>query len=259
MSLIDQSYFVGSNNISNTDRLEVMSKLKAFINNREPELLRDLLGYTLNETMKYNLSDARFIALLYGSNFSLPYNNAYPKKWAGLLTPPDVPYTATVDDATNGFLSVPVTMLEQDNIYVWLSNGTEPLVVVRTAKDRITFVVIDATEYIFKVRPKYSMIANYVFYHWLSDATTQTVGLGEVQTRAEAADLVSPIVKQVRIWNELVDHINILREFLYANADDYPEYQPIDVDWRGYCGWRNWRGWQQRKADRFRRINEFNL
>lgn len=76
---------------------------------------------------------------------------------------------------------------------------------------------------------KQSMIANYVYWHWLKDQNTQTVGLGEVATQAQNAILVSPMKKMNRAWNEMSRMVAELFYFLQSNRDDYPEW--TDTNW----------------------------
>lgn len=70
----------------------------------------------------------------------------------------------------------------------------------------------------------YSLIANYIYWHWIKDQTTQTVGLGETASTAENAQLVSPATKMVNAWNEMSEQIHQLFKFLRANKDTYPEW-----------------------------------
>ena len=77
----------------------------------------------------------------------------------------------------------------------------------------------------FQNAQKESIIANYVYYQYVYDQLTQTVGIGEVATKAENAAKSSPIDKAVRAWNEMVNWIGNLHGYLNANRDVYPEYQ----------------------------------
>lgn len=75
----------------------------------------------------------------------------------------------------------------------------------------------------------YSLIANYVYWHWTEDQTTQTVGLGEAAAKAENADRTSPAVKMVNAWNEMSEQICDLIHFLQANTTVYPEWKSGDA------------------------------
>lgn len=75
-----------------------------------------------------------------------------------------------------------------------------------------------------------SLVANFVYWHWIKDQTTQTVGFGEVATQAQNATLVSPTVKQVSAWNEMSKQVQELWYFLNNNQADYPEW----------VGWSKW-------------------
>jgi len=71
-----------------------------------------------------------------------------------------------------------------------------------------------------------SPIANYVYWHWMKDQTSQTVGLGQVKNKSENAEVVSPATKQVRAWNEMSEWVDELYRFLQASYAVYPEYVP---------------------------------
>lgn len=75
-----------------------------------------------------------------------------------------------------------------------------------------------------------SPVANYVYWHWLKDQTTQTVGLGEVSSKSENASLVSPATKMVRAWNEMSEWVDELYYFMQTNYADYPEWKFGDSD-----------------------------
>lgn len=73
---------------------------------------------------------------------------------------------------------------------------------------------------------KKSLIANYVYYWYTRDQVTQTTGVGESATKTENAVRVSPAGKQTRAWNEMVNWIADLYEFLKYKSADYPEFKP---------------------------------
>lgn len=73
---------------------------------------------------------------------------------------------------------------------------------------------------------KKSLIANYVYWYWMQDNATVSTANGEkgAKINAIAADL-TPVNKQVRAWNQMVDWNCELVEFLLTKVDDYPEFQ----------------------------------
>jgi len=73
---------------------------------------------------------------------------------------------------------------------------------------------------------KKSLIANYVYWHWLQDNVSVTTASGEKGAKVNtiAVDL-DPVNKQVRAWNQMVAWNWELVEFLLTKADDYPEFQ----------------------------------
>lgn len=89
---------------------------------------------------------------------------------------------------------------------------------------------------------KISILANYVYYYYQRNLVSQSVGVGEVATKAENARRISPAAKMVRAWNEMGQWIYELQDFLIAHASDYPE----------------WKKAEQQLCD-FLPLNEYNL
>lgn len=78
---------------------------------------------------------------------------------------------------------------------------------------------------------KRSLIANYVYYWFMRKEATQSSGVGEVATKTENSNRVSPIEKQVRAWNEMVGWIQDMYAFLEAKKADYPDLKPQRSCW----------------------------
>ena len=76
----------------------------------------------------------------------------------------------------------------------------------------------------FKNTEKQSPIANLVYYWWQRDAVTATAGMGEIIPQGENSGRTSPYEKMRRAWNEMVDQICLLREFLTAKKDVYMDF-----------------------------------
>lgn len=79
---------------------------------------------------------------------------------------------------------------------------------------------------------KQSCIANYVYWHFVKDQNSQSVGLGEVKAQAQNALNVSPAVKMARAWNEMSTMLSELYYFLDANRETYPEWVNDNHIWR---------------------------
>lgn len=73
---------------------------------------------------------------------------------------------------------------------------------------------------------KKSLIANYVYWHWMQDNVSVSTANGEkgAKVNSIAVDL-NPVNKQVRAWNQMVRWNCELIEFLLTKADEYPEFQ----------------------------------
>lgn len=76
---------------------------------------------------------------------------------------------------------------------------------------------------------KQSIIANYVYYYYTRKEVIQGVGTGNAIPKNENSTIVNPLSKQVRAWNEMVDWICQLDDFLKAHPVDYPNYK-----WKGH-------------------------
>jgi hypothetical protein len=72
---------------------------------------------------------------------------------------------------------------------------------------------------------KKSLIANYVYWHWMRNEASVTTGTGEKVPDAQNASNATPVSKMVRAWNQMVDWLWELSEFLLSNADTYPLFQ----------------------------------
>lgn len=78
---------------------------------------------------------------------------------------------------------------------------------------------------------KQSCIANYVYWNLVNDSATILTGTGAAVTQSENVDRVSPTWKLAQVWNEMIDMIISLRDFLIRNKDTYPEYSSSQVNW----------------------------
>ena len=162
-NLIDISFFFGEVNIA--QKSDAAGSLGLFIDEMEPRLLTDLLGYELWKAYTTGIAagspDAKWLAIRDGKE----YTNR-----AGYLT-------------------------------FW--NG------LKFTKGGI----------------KKSLIANYIYWHWMADQATVTTGTGEKTPAAANAVDASPARKMVRAWNQMVCWNLELIEFLLSNPTDYPEFQ----------------------------------
>lgn len=71
---------------------------------------------------------------------------------------------------------------------------------------------------------KKSMIANYVYWHWMENEATTTTGSGEKVSEALNSREASPVYKMVSAWNDMVDDVWELIEMLLSHEDDYPDF-----------------------------------
>ena len=87
MALIDQTYFIGTINIPNTDRIDVQESLSWFIDKYEPEMLREAMGYDLYKAFISGLPTStigdRWDDLKSGKEYT--DINGKNRKWDGLV------------------------------------------------------------------------------------------------------------------------------------------------------------------------------
>lgn len=67
-------------------------------------------------------------------------------------------------------------------------------------------------------------IANFIYCMYQESNFTNTMGIGERKGKAENMATDSPARKIRDAWNEMVDWLWILHDFMYINHDSYPSY-----------------------------------
>lgn len=82
-----------------------------------------------------------------------------------------------------------------------------------------------------------SLIADYVFYRWLKQNTSQSTGVGEVALEAKNAINVNPTQKLVTVWNRFYRQIGT--EYFGIDHHNHPHFCGIVngtyfIDWYGY-------------------------
>lgn len=73
--------------------------------------------------------------------------------------------------------------------------------------------------------PPQSPIANYVYFHWMRNETTDSSGVGEVINKTDNATRTNSVDKQRKAWNEMVDMLRPMRHFLQTNRITYPMWR----------------------------------
>jgi hypothetical protein len=71
---------------------------------------------------------------------------------------------------------------------------------------------------------KQSLIADYVYYWYQRNSDTSTTGVGENKTSPAGGISVSAGLKAVRAWNEMIDWIYELYNYMQSSLAVYPEY-----------------------------------
>jgi hypothetical protein len=264
MPLIDRSYFIGDLNIPGTDKVSIQERLDWFIENYETELLKDILGYQFYAAFLQGLAGSPVATIWTDLLQGVEYTdfNDRKQKWVGFVSQPldlinaiDASNTITiivgrgqqydpVADATSVLL--PASLIGKDFIieqrsfgqlrtdeYSIVGGNTLQLSGGKKFSAGDTYFYKSATLALNTTTGavKKSLIANYVYYQWQKDQYTQTVGLGEVATKAENAQVVTPEYKMIRAYNEMVERIRELMYYLYIKQDVYTDWWVVQQNW----------------------------
>lgn len=278
---IDRSYFIGELNIPGTGRVDVQERLDWFIENHETLFLKDIFGYQFYKAFMDGLHGNPIAQiwtdLLQGASYTAYTGRT--ENWIGLVSQPldllnaiDASNTITMIvgrgtdiDPMTGASSVKLPpsligknfIIEQRAYGQLLSNEygfTTTVVQNDTLQLAVGKIFNNGDTYFYKSSTialntttgiaKKSPIANYIYYQWMKDQVTQTVGLGEAKTKAENAEVVSPAMKMIRAWNEMSERIYEMLYYLQVRQKDYP-------DW--------WLVQAQHAARKYRTINQFGI
>lgn len=259
MGLIDSTYFVGEINIPNSQLANsgVPELLATLIEVREPEFLRKVLGYELSRDFITGLSqlviDPKWTNLLQGVEYT--DMNGRLNKWNGLLQFPgsniiaidaignkDIvvdrgqQYDPISDSSTTiipaNLVGKPFS-IEQRNFgtlrvdeysiagNVLTLGGGRKFISGDTYFYRSTYIAINTTNGIIKKSP----IANYVYWHYMTNNHTQTSAMGEVKGSSENAQSSNPTLKLVQAWNQMSECLCDLWLYLDTNYTVYTQWE----------------------------------
>jgi len=69
-----------------------------------------------------------------------------------------------------------------------------------------------------------SLIAYYVYYHFVKDNVNSLQGVGAVISQTENASRTSPDLLMVKAWNRYIELRETAREFISVNSASYPKW-----------------------------------
>jgi hypothetical protein len=256
--LINASYFVGELNIPKVSNTDVSEKLAWFINKYESELLTNLLGYSLYKAFMEGIvvdpMDSKWSDLLYGAEYNY---NGYTKYWKGIIQLPlgsspsisnggtqsvVVGRGHTYDPVANAStITIPPAFVGKNFTLSQRGVGqlrTDEFTVAGNTLTLTGSTFLSGDTYFYNAsysmeiagigeQPAKSMIANYVYYYWQRNEASQSSGLGEVATKTENSDRVSPDAKMVAAWNELSGWVAELICYLDATSLIYTDWNYI--------------------------------
>jgi hypothetical protein len=276
VSLIDKTYFVGELDIPNWSNANVAARLQLFIDKYEARFLKQLLGNDLYTDFIAGIQedpmDELWSNLLYGAGL-----------WSGLVQM-DSSLAASVLAAGNTAVvvgrgqaydpapdtsttTIPPAYVGRTFRFLQRGFGQYRSDELTIAGDQLTlpagFIFSDGDTYFYDApyslsltgesTSKQSLIANYVYYWWMRDSATKTMGVGEGQPQLENATRTNNAQKMARAWNEMADGVRTLYEWLDENKTLYPNWPAYNygTTWRPGFGWRH--------NDLLSPINTFNL
>lgn len=255
--IIDKSYFFNKLNLPQIGNTEGEAEVNDFIEQYEPEYLQCVLGYDLWEAFiegidGSGIADQRWLDLLQGKKFT--YRNC-TYKWNGFAPVTaggtyDINYDAifemvaggadTYDPAPGSTITIPPDFVGANLSIEVRGTGTLRASEYSISGNVITLAVgfqplNNGTVVFLKKDPsltiasgsltKISPIANYVFYQFADNKTTDFTLIGEVVSTTDNNRKASPIDRMIDAWNRMVDMNTVLQKFLKANKTVYPEWK----------------------------------
>lgn len=274
MSFINASYFYGNLNIAQKDQKPVADSLQIFIDQYEPEFLERVLGYELWQAflagLEESVIDSRWTFLRDGGAFA-GYDQRQ-HKWVGFaaaMSPssittvlqPETTVPVGSYAGTNTLTYAPLagakywverrgfgTMIEGRDITI--SNGGQTWTLLMSGDQFQPDEVFIAHIQKYPAGAassgnNYSPVAAYVYYHYMRDLQTQSIGAGEGKATLQNAIATSAAQKMTDAWNIMSKQLCELFEYLNVNrATLYPQ-------WYG-CSWSYF-------SNEFRPINTIGI
>lgn len=259
MAIINASYFNGEINIPNTDKAPVLDLLYQFIEKYEPELLQRIFGYGFYKDFTAGIQTdpipQKWVDLLLGVDYTY---GGISRRWRGMIegyaniinaleflsgsTMIQVGRGGTYDPVV-GASSVTIPLSVQgkpfkiyqrgfgelaDDEYTISEDGTTLTLTQWTfsGNDRYFYHAASVTSSDGDATPKYSFIANCIYYWYIRNNSTVTTDGGEKHSEAENAARSNPSLKMSRAWNEAVNWINEMYCYLNASRTTYDTWKP---------------------------------
>ena len=267
--LIDHTYFNGHLNIPYAGASDeaMIERINTFIEWHEAEFLRKLLGSdlaaefdagllgspieskwsTLLGKIVPALSGATSATLLPSMGVTVGRGLTYDPTSGGsvaVIPPAYVGKRVVINQRGFGELEEGLDYSITGNTLTLLGNH------VFSLGDRYYYSTPDVSVVSAAGGVKRSMIANYVYYHWMLNEASQTGMVGESQVKTENATRTSPEDKMVYAWNEMVDKAHGLQCWLDKNKETYPEWEGVPYGYRDA---------PYGAAERFKKINIFGI
>jgi hypothetical protein len=87
---------------------------------------------------------------------------------------------------------------------------------------------------------KHSLIANYIYWHWIKDKEIWNSGIGTIRATPNQAISISPGLKMSTTWNQFSYQVAEFNHYMSSSLSVYPEWQPFNL-------------WE------FRTVNDFDI
>ncbi len=204
-AFINATYFYGELTIGQNGALEVSDELMLFVNKYEPLFLLQLMGKSLYEAfytgMQAQNPEQRWLDIAHGKHFTLDalkvkYTVKYCNQYKILVVPDSNSITDGMPVNWRGLLQKP--------------DGSQT----------VTFLGAGFGSY--------SPIANFIYWHWMTDHETTTGGAGEVKLKVHNAGNATAESKMIRAWNEMAEQVPLFYLLIDQYRSSYPEFDLKD-------------------------------
>lgn len=250
--IIDYTYFYGKLRLPQTGNTEGRTIVEQFIVDYEAEFLKKVLGYELWKAFVEGIEgsgtpDQRWIDLLEGAEYVY---HSRTNRWVGFAAGQDAinvnpdDHVSLIVDGPGDYDPVTGNVFTLPPQFVGINFIIEIRGIGKLRSDEYTVsgnevtttINFSAGGTIFLTKgsltgnplsnglPKVSPIANYVYYKYMEDSTTDNTLVGVVTGVVDNNTKVAPMRKMLDAWNAMVEMNIGLRRFLDANKTVYPEW-----------------------------------
>lgn len=266
--LLDKSYFQGPLALPQLEQKESVDNLNMFINRLEPIILQAALGYDLYQDFSEGINvgsdeniETKWLNILNGCAFTTLAGRK--KKWVGFagssntsITTTSLPQPLVITAGITPGFAINDNKFQSPALKSWnyalehrgigtmlpyvewiaMTTGGPKMVddnyqtqagevwIIHYLSKKVSVVSVSS-------QPNtQSPLAAIIFYEVVASGEFKITASGTVKTQTENADAANPAFALSAIWNQAGRDIEILWEYLQANASDYDSYDVTQID-----------------------------